>query len=150
DWTPPPVEDGEAWERETDVDWVDPRLRHMDTGPFFNATVDYPSWRGKVRVYRATAIRLGEAGDAGVVFDRNDLRLGAGWTGGFLSHSDRRFGLLNTPTPAGAVTFATPGGPGWAGPKGWTCPHPATAPLPAEWGRYRGLYLHGKRVVLAY
>src|SRR5207302_4599557 len=60
-------------------------------------------------------------------------------------HSDVRFGLLNTPTPAGPLTFATGDGPGWEGPRGWTCPHPATAPLPREWGRYKGLYLHGKR-----
>src|SRR5262249_8616862 len=71
--------------------------------------------------------------------------------GGFLHHSDRRFGLLNTPTPAGKVAFATGSGPGWADPSGkWQSNHAGTAPLPRAWGRYRGLYLHGKRVVLSY
>src|SRR5262249_8571403 len=41
-WTPPPVTAGERWERETDVDWIDDRLRKMDTGPTFNATFTYP------------------------------------------------------------------------------------------------------------
>jgi hypothetical protein len=150
-WTPGPVLTGEPWERETDKDWVDARLRDMDTGPVFNATLAYPSWKGKVRAYKATAIRVGEKGEAAVVFDRNLLRLAAGWTGGYLHHSDRRFGLLNTPTPAGPVAFSTPSGSGWAGPKGeWDSAQAPTAPLPRDWAKFKGLYLHGKRVVLSY
>src|SRR5262249_55038059 len=112
-------------------------------------------WRGRVRSYKATAIRVGDKGEAAVVFDRNQLRLAAGWTGGYLSHSDVRFGLLNTPTPAGRVAFSTPQGPGWAGPEGnrgnsELRDPPPTAPLPRSWAKYKGLYLHGKRVVLSY
>src|SRR5262245_19500935 len=146
-WTPPPSGAGEPWERATDPDWVDARLRQMDTGPTFNGTMRYPRGWGQVTVYKATAIRVGDKGEGGVIFDRNQLRLAAGWTGGWLNHSDRRFGLLNTPTPVGKMVFATPSGPGWEGPPG---KHPATAPLPHDWGRYNGLYLHGKRAVLSY
>src|SRR5262249_45816558 len=32
----------------------------------------------------------------------------------------------------------------------WDRKRPATAPLPQSWGRFQGLYLHGKRVVLSY
>jgi hypothetical protein len=151
-WTPRPVVgNAAAWEKETDADWVDGRFRLMDTGPFLNATIDYPAWRGKARSYKATAIRVGDAGEAAVVFDRCQMRLGAGWTGGYLNHTDRRFGLLNTPTPAGPVAFATGAGPGWANPADtWTNPSPATAPLPRDWAHYRGLYLHGKHTVLSY
>jgi type 1 glutamine amidotransferase len=150
-WTPPPAAAGEAWERATDVDWVDARLRQMDTGPTFNATMRYPHGRGQVPVHKATAIRIGEKGEGAVIFDRNQLRLAAGWTGGYLHHSDVRFGLLNTPTPVGKMVFSTASGPGWAGPKGtWSTTHPATLPLPRELGRYKGHYLSGKRVVLAY
>lgn len=147
-WTPPPVADGAPWQRQTDKDWVDPRFRKTDTGPTFNGTLDYPSWAGKVRAYKGTAVRLGEKGEAAVIFDRNRLRLAAGWTGGFLNHSERRFALLNTPTPAGDIAFATAQGPGWAGPE--VPAGPPTAPLPRDWGRFRGLYHHGKRVVLSY
>jgi len=151
-WTPPPVAgDAAPWEKHTDADWVDDRLRRMDTGPVFQATLDYPSQRGATRVYKATAIRVGDRGQGAVVFDRNQARLGAGWTGRFLQHSDRRFGLLNTPTPDGPIAFSTAGGPGWADPSGnWKTNALPTAPLPREWVHYRGLYLHGPRVALAY
>jgi hypothetical protein len=151
-WTPPPAP-GPApdWRRQTDEHWVDPRLRRMDTGPFFNATAEYPSWSGKVRSFKSTALRVGDDGRAAVLFDRNQLRLAAGWTGAFLHHSDRRFGLLNTPTPAGTIAFTTPSGPGWTNPRNtWDDPHPPTAPLPRDWAKYKGLYLHGKHAVLSY
>ena len=154
-WTPPPVAVGEPWERMTDVDWVDGRLRLMDTGPTFNATMAYKHVIGDKRmvVYKGTAIRIGDTGEGGVIFDRNQLRLAAGWTGGFLNQSDRRFGLLNTPTPKDKTTMIVSSrtGPGYAGPRGETeSKHHPTAPLPQEWAHYNGLYMHGKRVVLSY
>lgn len=151
EWTPPPKEGGEPWERMTDADWIDARFRKMDTGPVFDATFAYQHDGKRILVYKGTAIRLGEKGEAAVLFDRNQLRWAAGWTGDFLKHSDRRFGLLNTPTPAGTMAFSTASGPGWGDAKGeLTNRHPATAPLPREWGRFNGLYLHGKHVVLSY
>lgn len=150
DWTPRPV-GKEAWERATDVDWIDPRFRKMDTGPGLNCTMDYPFGSGKHRVYQASVVKFG-AGIGGAVFDRHTCQLSAAWTGRYLQHSDRRFGLLNTPTPIGKMQFVLPPGPGWADPKGeW----PAvtgkyTAPLPEPWVRFRGHYLHGSRVVWAY
>ena len=154
-WTPPPVTVGEPWERMTDVDWIDGRLRLMDTGPTFDATMAYKHVVGDKRmvVYKGTAIRIGDKGEGGVIFDRNQLRLAAGWSGGFLNQSDRRFGLLNTPTPKDKATMIVSSrtGPGYAGPKGETeSKHSATAPLPHEWAHYNGLYMHGKRVVLSY
>src|SRR5207244_4282733 len=72
-WTPPPTTNVNApdWEKQTDKDWADARLRKMDTGPTWNATFDYPTWRGKRKVYKGTAIRIGEQGEAAVLFDRN-------------------------------------------------------------------------------
>lgn len=143
-----------AWEKATDKDWVDGRFRAMDTGPFLNATIDCPSWLGKTRAYRGTAIRVGPQGDAAVLFDRSQMRLAAGWSGGFLQHSDRRFGLLNTPTAAGAISFATAAAPGWADRldphKDRRAAPPPTVSLPRDWAAYRGLYLHGDRTLLSY
>lgn len=152
DWTPRPLAgDVPWWWKMTDKDWVDGRLRQTDTGPTFNATFSHPGPGGNALVYKGTAIRLGEKHDAGALFDRGQLRWAAGWTGGYLQHSDRRFGLLNTPTPAGTVQWSTRSGPGWRGPNGeWTAPTTATIPLPREWGHYNGLYLHGERVVQSY
>ncbi len=153
DWTPrPALGHFEPWERMTDKDWIDGRLRLMDTGPFFNCTMRYPLGKGQEMVYKATVVKLGAKGDAGAVFDRSTMRLSAAWTGGFLNHSDRRFGLINTPTPKGEMVFAVPAGPGWADPNGkWEVKEKAfTAPLPKEWVKYRGHYIHGDRVVFSY
>jgi hypothetical protein len=152
DWTPrPALGHFEPWEKATDKDWIDGRFRAMDTGPVLNCTMRYPFGKGNETVYKAAVVKLGAKGDAGAAFDRCTLRLAAGWTGGYLDHSDRRFGLLNTPTPKGTLLFTSPAGAGWADPDGkWNDKGPFTAPLPGSCAKYRGLYLHGDRAVFAY
>lgn len=153
DWTPRPATGlAEPWEKATDKDWIDPRFRTMNTGPAFNCTMRYPLSRGNETVYKATTVKFGEKGDGGAVFDRCTMRLCAAWTGGFLNHSDRRFALLNTPTPKGEMVFASPVAPGWADPAGEWDPKVKTftAPLPKEWAKYRGHYVCGDRVVFSY
>ncbi len=152
DWTPRPATGpAEPWEKATDKDWIDARFREMNTGPALNCTMQYPLGKGRETVYKATVVKLGDKGDAGVVFDRCTMRLAAAWTGGYLNISDRRFGLLNTPTPKGDMVFAAPAGPGWANPEGkWDAKGPFTTPLPKEWAKYRGMYLHGDRVIFSY
>ena len=152
DWTPRPATGiAEEWEKAIEANWVDGRFRDMDTGPFLNCTMRYPLGKGNELVYKATVVKLGDKG--GVVFDRSTMRLAAGWTGGWLTHSDRRFGLMNTPTPKGEMVFANPSGPGWAGPHGKWRDEVATdsrAPLDRKWAKYRGMYLHGDRIVFSY
>lgn len=151
-WTPPANLVGEPWERMTDKDWVDGRFQKTDTGPFLNATVDYTGPTSKGRVYKATAIKLGEKNEATFLFDRNQLRFAAAWTGGFLNHSSRRFGLLNTPTPAGQVVFGTsPSLSGWADSNGnFATNYPSTAPLPSDWAKFKSLILDGNQTTLHY
>jgi len=136
----------------TDKDWIDSRFRVMDTGPVLDCTMRHPLGKGHETVYKAAVVKLGPKGEAGAVFDRCTMRLAAAWTGGFLTHSDRRFGLINTPAPKGEMLFAAAPGPGWADPDGkWiTKEKRFTAPLPKAWAQYRGLYLHGDRVVFSY
>jgi len=151
-WTPP-VSAGakEPWELENDKDWVDARFAKTDTGPFLNATIDYEGPKGKVRAYKGTAIKVGDKGEATVLFDRNTLRFAAGWTGGFLNHSSRRFGLLNTPTPNGKMVFSTSGLAGWADEKGnFELKDSPTGPLPKERARFKGILLNRGRTVLVY
>jgi hypothetical protein len=149
-WTPrPALGNVPAWEKETDKDWVDHRLREMDTGNFFNATFSYPSWQGKMMAYRGTAIPLGDTG--GVLFDRNQLRMAAWWTGDFLNHSDRRFGLLNTPTPAGKIQFTANDGVELNIKKERAGNSDAAKePLPSSVGKYHGLYRFGFATFLSY
>jgi hypothetical protein len=156
DWTPrPAVGKGEAWEKKKDPDWDDARFLKTDTGPAFNATFRYPAGRAQQLAYKGTAVKLGEKGDACVLFDRATMRLTAGWTGGYLQHSPRRFALLNTPTPPSGVAMlfaapTAPAAPGWADAKGQFPAAKPTAPLPAEHAKYRGHYLNGDRVVFSY
>jgi hypothetical protein len=153
DWTPrPALGRFEPWERMTDKDWIDGRFREMNTGPVFNCTMRYPLGKGQETVYKAAVVRLGARGEGGAVFDRCTMRLAAAWAGGYLTHSDRRFGLLNTPTPKGELLFATPKGAGWADfDGGWAVTaERATKPLPSGWMRYRGLSLNGDRAVFRY
>lgn len=151
-WTPRPASGTfPDWEKAQEQAWVDGRLREMNTGPSFNATFTYPSWRGQEHVYKGTALRLGDQGEAAVLFDRTQLRYACGWTGNYLQHSNTRFGLMNTPKPAGTIAFASNALPGWANSALQFEPVPArTTALPADWGRFRGLHLHGNRPVLEY
>jgi hypothetical protein len=153
DWTPRPATGpAEPWEKATEPDWVDGRFREMDTGETFHATCRYPLLTGKNQpfVYKGLAVRLGEDGKAGVLFDRGQLAMVAGWQGGYLRHTDRRYGLMNTPTPVGGVVWSTVPGPGWASPAGaWQTPT-LTRPLASTWGRFDGTYRHGRHVVLKY
>ncbi|QEL15854.1 DUF6797 domain-containing protein [Limnoglobus roseus] len=152
DWTPRPgVGKAEPFERMKDPDWDDKRFQSTDTGPALNCTFRYPVGKDPQMAYKATVIKL-DGGKAGVAFDRNTMRMVAGWTGGFVNISDRRFGLLNTPTPKGQTTFALPPGPGWPDANGkWDAGVSRfTAPLPKAWAKYRGTYFHGDRVVVKY
>ncbi len=154
DWTPRPATgQAEPWEKMRDPQWDDARFLKTDTGPAFNGTMTYQHGRESVMVYKALAVKLGEKGEAGVIFDRATMRVAAGWTGGFLQHSPHRFALLNTPKPPPGSTmiFSTANAPGWADAKGQfpATPKP-TAPLPAEHAKFLGHYVHGDRVVFKY
>jgi hypothetical protein len=152
-WTPRPTTGVfPDWEKAQEKDWVDGRFQEMNTGPSLNATFQYPSWTGKDFVYKGTALRLGENSEAAVIFDRAQLRYACGWTGGYLHHSNARYGLLNTPKPVGTIAFATSPKPGWAdSEKGQFDPvPPRTMALPTKWGRFRGLSFHDHRPLVDY
>lgn len=154
-WTPPPREGNvPAWQKMTDKDWIDGRFRQMDTGPFLNATFQYRHGDKMETVYRGTAIRIGDKGEATVLFDRNQLRMCCGWMG-WLHHKDTRFGLLNTPSPGAPIAFQTAIGLGWASNQrelesGGSAKTPISTTLP-RWGNaFSGILTDGKRVSVAY
>jgi cytochrome c551/c552 len=128
-------------------DSVDDRWKLMDTGQFFSGSIDTP---GKTTV-KGIAIRVGERNEAAVCFDTELLRFSCGWTGDFLKFNPARYGLIGRSSVAGQVVFTNPTQPGWARGGKFDDPRPrGLGPLPREHGRYRGLYLHGNRVVLSY
>jgi len=151
DWTPRPAQGkAEPWEKMTDKDWIDPRFREMNTGPALNCTLRYPVGKGTEVAYKAIVIKLDEKGDACAAYDRSTMQLVAIWTGGHLNHSDRRFGLLNTPTPKGTILFSAAPRVAWSvdGAPAASKP-PFTAPPDPE-VKYRGHVLNNGRVLLQY
>ncbi|MSU40274.1 MAG: hypothetical protein EXS22_10205 [Pedosphaera sp.] len=133
----------------------------MDVGPFFSYGLEV-SEKGKTwrPALKGITIKLGGQNDAAVCFDTERLRLAVGWRGGFLKLPTGRDGLEGVPQPIGDLTFRSSMMPGWAGPKGeWVEPVPpktkgndvcSFGPLPRDWAKWRGLYVHGQRVVLSY
>jgi hypothetical protein len=147
DWTPRPAQGkAEPWEKMTDKDWIDPRFREMNTGPALNCTLRYPVGKGTEVAYKAIVIKLDEKGDVCAAYDRSTMQLVAIWTGGHLNHSDRRFGLLNTPTPKGTILFSAAPRVAWSvdGAPAASKP-PFTAPPDPE-VKYRGHFIANQRV----
>ncbi|MBI2948711.1 MAG: ThuA domain-containing protein [Verrucomicrobia bacterium] len=118
------------WGNEGEEDWVDDRWNKMVPGSIFSSSLQ--------TVYGVTlksiAIRVGDQREGGVCFDAARLNFSAGWLGGFIRKSPKRFGIIEMPRIDGTIVLASPDRPAWG-----------DAPL-----RYRGLYLHGPRVVLSY
>ena len=120
----------------------------MDTGQFFSGTIQTPG----VYTPKGLVIRVGENGEGALCYDTELLRVSAGWTGGFLTIDPARYGIIVPPKPAGDFQFSSPVMPGFA--KAGSFADPRTpnpgGTLPRDWAHYKGLYLHGNRVVLSY
>jgi hypothetical protein len=117
--------------------------------------------------YKAIALRL-DAGEGGIArgrawaaFEHDTLRLAGAWTGeGFIDWHGINFDGRHVvrPRSVGTLAVETADGPGWANPATGDFADPRVrgldgrrfGPLPRAWARYRGLYRHGARTVLAY
>ena len=117
-------------ENQKESDWVDARWGQTDLGNFHASVVALP----KSSVAKGLSVRLGDKGEAAVAYDTSSASLRAGWTGGFLKFSGARYGLMHAPQPAGAIRFLAPASPAWGS-------------ADVKW---RGLRVHGPRVVLDY
>lgn len=113
---------------------------------------------------KGIAVKLGAEGEAAMLFDTDLLRMSGGWTGGFVKLKGVVFEGGHGPNPQPAdgakIVFETNSLPGWSHGEDFNDPRklptgPGAAsipfgPLPREWAKYKGLYLHGDQVVLAY
>jgi hypothetical protein len=127
------------------------RYEIMDYGPYLMATFEAEP-KGNF-TYKGLAIRLGGDQQAAVLFDTETMRMAAGWTGGFV----RMTGIIfdgkhgSAPGIGGEQKFGSLPGPGWASGESFQDPRPRPyGPLPADWAKYKGLFLHEQRVVLYY
>jgi len=120
----------------------------MDFGPYLMTTFD---GRGlSDYTYKGVVVKLPQGA---VAFDTELLRLSAGWTDGFLFLRGTAYDGAHGPMPRlrGRKVCESRPQPGWARDGDFTDPRSEPyGPLPREWGRYRGLYLHGNDVVVSY
>jgi cytochrome c2 len=133
-----------------------PRWEVMDYGPFLTASIEAPQPRTNMAC-KGIAIDLG-AGFGGtrreaVVFDTDLLRYSAGWMGNFVALKGVVFDGEHWAYPRidGPQLFGNPAAPGWASEGRFADPreHPY-GPLPRSWAHWKGLYLHGRKVILSY
>ena len=116
--------------RWVEEDSADSRWKQTELGPFMSLALHTPTGM----VNKSIAIRVGEGEGASVCYDLEHLNLRCGWLKGFLTFTPARFGIIESPRIEGDIAFTAPSGSAWKS-------HEVD---------YRGLYLHGKRVVLAY
>jgi hypothetical protein len=129
----------------------------MDYGSMLTYTVGVPSAPGKTNAnlaLKGLCVRLGGSNAAAICFDTDLLRYYAGWTGGFLDLSKTHLTSSKGSWHAliqGEVKFSSRRSSGWAREERFADPRPIPAgPLPREWGRFKGSYRHGDRVVFNY
>lgn len=127
----------------------DPTIKQR--GPFYSGCI---RWRSEedVIAYKGMVITLGKDSNAYVCYDSELVRMSLGWV-----TKGKPFGLtvprFNAPPPTvvGTPIFGTAKVPGWA--RGGVFEDPRDGkrgPLPREWAHHKGLYVHGKQVVLHY
>ena len=128
----------------------DKKAIEMDYGPALAITVGVT--KDNI-AYKGILIPLNKEKTINVLFDTELLRVAGVWTGGYLNWASRPFADNNNDycTAAGDVQFATPTLPGWAKDGKFEDPrNPKDGPLPADWAKYKGLYLNGDNVVISY
>ena len=100
-------------------------------------------------VFRARVVSLDTSRRLNIVYDTELMRVAGAWSGGFLAYDGATKSM--GPTPAGKMQFTTTRRPGWSSDGSWEDPRdPREGPLPRELAKYRGVYLHGRRVIVSY
>ncbi len=143
----------------------------MDYGPFLSASFEnargQTTLNGKGSVAnKGIAVRHG-AREACSLFDTETVRMAGGWTGGWIRLQGVAFDGDHGPNPGppkGAkIFYETNPGPGWSvdgsfkdnrvlpnGGKGSQYAKVPLGPIPATEAKYRGLFIHGDKVIFNY
>ena len=138
--------------------WAESKWEKADYGPCLSFAMDVSE--GKLKdtirfadtrnyVFRARVISLDAARQLNIAYDTELMRVAGAWSGGFLAYGGATKSM--GPTPAGKMQFTTGRRPGWSIDGSWDDPRdPREGPLPREIAKYRGVYLHGRRVIVSY
>ena len=139
------------------------RAELMDYGPFLTAS--YAQGKGNIAA-KGIAVRLNPEGSplphggtskipTYICFDPDLMRVSAMWTGEFSDFRGMQFkggwNIARGPNINAEPHVATKPGPGWAKDGSFADPrNPKEGPLPKDWAQYKGLYLHGNKVIFSY
>ena len=114
---------------QTEKDWASNRWNETQLGSVQAGVLHI---KGKPSIPRAVCVRLGDHNELAACFNPDTLKYEAVWSGGFVSFSTFRHGLLGGLTLEGTLQ---------------NIPEQQTPTQPFS---YRGFYRHGNRVVFAY
>ncbi|MEE2707001.1 MAG: DUF6797 domain-containing protein [Planctomycetota bacterium] len=112
-----------------EADSIDGRWNDTDVGPFLASVLASPGGTAA----KGLSIKVGDRQQGAVCYDTKTMSFRAGWTGGFVKFDPRRYGIVKSPSISGKVQFHN-SQLGWA----------------KSSVEYRGLYVHGPRIVLSY
>ncbi|MFM1768752.1 MAG: hypothetical protein RJA22_1281 [Verrucomicrobiota bacterium] len=125
-----------------------------DRGPFFSGTIR-AKFPGDNTTMKGVVVTLNPERNAFVCYDTDLMRVSVAWTGDYLKFGNYMREIVHPQPPevAGTPVFGTKPGPGWSrgATGGFADTRPGKqGPLPADWAKYRGLYLNGRQVILSY
>ena len=136
---------------------MDKKAAEMDYGPFLAVTLG--AGQSSNIAYKGIIVKVDKEKNANICFDTEMMRVSAAWIGNGLSLAGRPFADDSNDYSIvdGPLEFSTQVRPGWskdterADPRPPKDPNaPKDGPLPAEWAKYRGLFIHGDKVVFSY
>ncbi len=124
----------------------------VDRGPTFSGTIR-AKFPGDNTAMKGIVVTLGTETNAFICYDTDLMRVSVAWTGDYLKFGNYMKEIVHPQPPevAGKPVFGTKPGPGWA--KAGILKDPRSSgqgPLPADWAKYRGLYLNGRDVIFSY
>jgi len=126
------------------------RCTEMEYGPYLAASFG----AGKDNMaLKGVTVRLMKEPEVNICFDTELMRVSAGWTDGFIDWASTPFNGAHGagPNAVGKIQFSTKRNPGWARECVFTDPRQdKDGPLPADWAKYKGLYLNGDKVIFSY
>ena len=135
-----------GWRVKTGQPW-----RDMDYGPYLSTAV---AANANNLTHKGVVIPLTPDLAAGaVVFDTDLLRYSAGWIDGLIDFVDVPYNGWHQRFPSieGKLLWENRVGPGWAKDGSFEDTRPVPfGPLPRDWAHWKGLYLHGNKVILSY
>jgi len=126
------------------------KCSEMDYGPFISCTCG--AGQNNVAL-KGIIVKLDKDKPASICFDTELLRISAGWTGGYIDWAGTAFNESHGvgPNAVGNFQFATSRNPGYAKDGKFEDPRKdKDGPLPEDWAKYKGLYLHGDKVIFSY